>query len=147
MRTIALRFSNKFAPDCGTIEAHNELIQENGYVWFGKLGSKIAAGVFGEILGNDEPRILLIHSGAANRYWAYVDKIQHEIPKRDDIPAYYRDETEKCKTWLRVIRFEDAPRDIMSKCSVASSGQELGIASKHSMSPYFKIIAPDTDKE
>lgn len=147
MKTVALRFSNKFAPACGTIEAHNELIREYGYVWYGKLGNKIAAGVFGEILGNDEPRILLIHSGAANRYWAYVDKIQQDIPERDDIPAYYRDEADKFKTWFRVIRFEDAPRDIMSKCTVASSGQELGIASKHSMSPYFKIITPDAGKE
>ena len=140
MRTIALRFSNNFAPDCGTIEAHKELIREKGFVWYGKLGNKIAVSVFSEILGNDEPRILLIHSGATNRYWAYVDKIQHAMPEKDDIPVYYRDEADKFKTWFRVIRFEDAPRDIMSKCTVASSGQELGVASKHSMSPYFIIV-------
>lgn len=147
MRTIALRFSNKFAPECGTIEAHNELIQKNGFVWYGKLGNKIAASVFPDVLDNREPRILLIHSGATNRYWAYVDKIQFDIPEREDIPAYYRDDAEKFKTWFRVIRFEDAPRDIMAKCTVVSSGQELGIASKHSMSPYFKIIAPDPGDE
>ena len=122
MKTIALRFLNKFAPDIGTIEAHNEMIQENGYVWYGKLGNKIAAGVFGEILGNEEPRILFVHSGGTNRYWVYVDKNQHDIPERNDIPAYYRDEADKFKTWFRVIRFEDAPRDIMSKCTVVSSG-------------------------
>lgn len=54
---------------------------------------------------------------------------------------------EKFKIWFRVIRFEDAPREIMGKCTVASSEQELGIASKHSMSPYFKIIAPDVVDE
>lgn len=144
MKTIALRFANKFAPACGTIEAHNNMIREQGYVWYGKLGNKIAAGVFDEILDNENPRILLIHSGTANRYWAYVDKVQHEIPARDGIPEYYRNQAGKFKTWFRVIRFENAPRDIMSKCTVASSGQELGIASKHSMSPYFKIIAPDS---
>lgn len=143
MRTIALRFSNKFAPQCGTIEAHEELIKKKGYVWYGKLGNKIASSVFSDILDNNELRILLIHSGATYRYWAYVDKIQHEMPDREDIPEYYRNETEKFRTWFRVIRFEDAPRDIMGKCTVASSGRELGIASKHSMSPYFKIIAPD----
>ena len=114
---------------------------------YGKLGNKIAASVFDEILGNDEPRILLIHSGELNRYWAYVDKIQYEIPEKDYIPEYYRNEADKFKTWFRVIRFEDAPRDIMSRCTVASSGQELGTASKHSMSPYFKIIAPDSGEE
>lgn len=147
LRTIALRFSNKFVPACGTIEAHNELIREKGYVWYGKLGNKIAAGVFGKILENDKPRILLIHSGATNRYWAYVDKIQHDIPERNDIPAYYRDEADKFKTWFRVIRFEDAPRDSMSRCTVASSGQQLVIASKYSVSPFFKIIAPDSGDE
>ena len=121
MKTIALRFSNKFAPHSGTIEAHCEVIREKGYVWYGKLGNKIAASVFVEILENDEPRILLIHSGATNRYWAYVDKIQHDIPEREDISAYYRDEADKFKTWFRVIKFEDAPRDNMSKCIVASS--------------------------
>lgn len=145
MKTIALRFSNKFAPECGTIEAYYELIQKNGYVWYGKLGNKSAASVIPEILGNEEPRILLKHSGATYRYWAYIDKIQHEIPELEDIPEYYRDEADKFKTWFRVIRFADAPRDIMSKCIVASFGQELGIASEHSMSPYFKIIVPDSN--
>lgn len=133
MKTIALRFSNKFVPACGTIEVHNELIREKGYVWYGKLGNKIATGVFEEILGNDGPRILLIHSGAANRYWAYVDKIQHDIPEKDDIPAYYRNDADKFKTWFRVIKFENALRDIMSKYTVTS---------KYSMSPYFKITVP-----
>lgn len=147
MKTIALRFSNIFAPECGTIEAHEELIKKNGYVWYGKLGNKIAASVFSDILENDKPRILLIHSGATNRHWAYVDKIQHEMPEKEDIPEYHRNEAENFKTWFRVIRFEDAPRNILSKCTVASSGQELGIASKHSMNPYFKIIAPDPGEE
>ena len=148
MKTIALRFSNIFAPECGTIEAHNKLIQKNGYVWYGKLGNRIAASVFSEILDNEVPRILLINSGTTYRYWAYIDKIQYEIPMIEAIPAYYRNEADKFKTWFRVIRFENAPRDIMSNCTVASSGQELGIASKHSMSPYFKIFAPDSgDKE
>ena len=139
MKIIALRFSNKFAPACGTIEAHNAMIREKGYVWYGKLGNRISSGVFGQILENDKPRILLIHIEATNRYWAYVDKIQYDTPEKDDIPAYYRDDA----AWFHVIGFEDAPRDIMSKCTVVSSGQELGIASKHSMSPYFKILAPD----
>lgn len=32
MKTVALRFANKCAPECGTIEAHNEMIEQNGYV-------------------------------------------------------------------------------------------------------------------
>lgn len=143
MKTVALRFSNKFAPECGTIEAHNELIKQNGYVWYGKLGNRIAGSMFAEILENESARILLIYSGLTGRYWAYVDKIQHEVPDLKDIPEYYRDMADKFNTWFRIVRFEDAPKDIMGKCTVASSGATLSDASKHSMSPYFKIFAPD----
>lgn len=72
-----------------------------------------------------------------------MDKIQHEVPDLKDIPEYYRDMADKFNTWFRIVKFEDAPKDIMRKCTVASSGESLSDASKHSMSPYFKIIAPD----
>ena len=32
MKTIALRFADNFAPDGGTIVAHNEMIEKYGYV-------------------------------------------------------------------------------------------------------------------
>ena len=50
MKTIALSFSNNFAPDIGTIRAHEELINKNGFVWNGKLGSKISAKVAEDIM-------------------------------------------------------------------------------------------------
>ena len=143
MRTIALRFANNFAPAEGTIAAHQTIIAQFGYVWYGKLGNRVSVGVIKSILENESPRILLIHSGEAERYWAYVDKIQIEQPLEDQIPLYYRDRADDFKTWFRVIRFEKALRDILSKCTVASSGVSLSLASRHSMSPYFIIDAPD----
>ena len=139
MRTIALRFSNNFAPDIGTICAHNQLIDELGYVWYGKLGSKISAKVSTDIIKNETPKILLIHSGQLARYWAYIDKTQNEVPERERIPEYYRSRAEEFKSWFRVIRFEEAPKDILSHCFVASSHALLSNASRHSMSPYFII--------
>ncbi len=139
MRTIALRFSNNFAPEIGTIRAHEELIKENNFVWYGKLGSKIATKVAIDIMKNDSPRILLIHSGASARYWAYIDKTQNEVPEPDGIPEYYRDHAGDFKSWFRVMRFEEAPKDILSHCFVASSHASLSNASRHSMSPYFII--------
>lgn len=139
MRTIALRFSNNFAPIEGTIRAHEAMIFDNGYVWYGKLGSKISAKVKSEILSNTDPMILLIHSGSFGRYWAHIDAIQYESPPTEEIPAYYRDRTEDFATWFKVRRFEEAPRNILSQCFVASSGTSLSFASRQSMSPYFII--------
>lgn len=92
-----------------------------------------------EILSNKNPMILLIHSGSTDRYWAYIDAIKDETPPSEEIPSYYRDRARDFSTWFRVLRFEEAPRDIQAHCFVASSGASLSNASRHSMSPYFII--------
>lgn len=140
MKTIALRYSENFAPDEGTISAHQEIIESNGYVWYGKLGTKISTEAKNSILTEDNPKILLIHSGKKDRYWAYVKEILFECPEDiENIPSYYRDDRIKFKTWFKVTHFEKASNDVLSKCIVASSKQPLSLVSKHSMSPYFKI--------
>ena len=139
MKTIALRFGEHFAPPCGTIVAHQAIIDDKGYVWYGKLGSTVSDKNVSAIMCADNPRILLINSGKADRYWANIAEIRKGIPDLEGIPEYYRDNTEKFKTWFKVLSFEPAPKNIMSQCFVASSGAPLGEASKHSMSPYFII--------
>lgn len=139
MKTIALRFGEHFAPDCGTIAAHQELIDKQGYVWYGKMGNPIAARIVEGLKEQEDAQILLINSGKADRYWAHVSEISKEIPPLEGIPAYYRNQAEKFKTWFKITRFEPAPRNIMSKCFVSSSGNALTEVSKHSMSPYFII--------
>lgn len=139
MRTIALRFGENIAPECGTIEAHNQLISEYGEVWYGKFGAPLSEKVIADILSNESPKILLIHSGTAKRYWAYINKISKETPDLGMVPKYYHHEKDRVKTWFCVYRFEDAEKNIMSKCKVASSGTLLSYASRQSMSPYFII--------
>lgn len=139
MRTIALRFGEHFAPDCGTISAHQQLIDEMGYVWYGKMGNPIAARVIEELKNQKDIKILLINSGKADRYWAHVTEISRAMPPLQEIPEYYRNLTERFKTWFRVTEFEPAPRNIMSKCFVVSSGNMLREVSKRSLSPYFII--------
>lgn len=139
MRTVALRFADNFAPEEGTIAAHESLISLNGYVWYGKLGSAISEKVISQIMQNKPAKILLIHSGKTSRYWAYIEKIQHEIPEKKTIPAYYRKKAENFKTWFKVVRIEVAPSNVLSMCKVASSQRPLSEVSKSSMSPYFII--------
>jgi hypothetical protein len=139
MKTISLRFGEHFSPACGTIVSHQQMIDERGYVWYGKMGNPVATRIVEELLTLDDTKILLINSGKADRYWAHVSDIKKETPEKAGIPSYYRDNTEKFKTWFKVTSFEPAPKDIMSKCHVVSSGAALGEVSKHSMSPYFII--------
>lgn len=137
--TVALRFADTFAPAEGTIQAHQELIDENGFVWYGKLGVAVSSKVSSGILSNEVPRILLIHSGKTGRYWAYVEKIQYDVPPKQEIPAYYRENAGVFKTWFKIIRIEEASKGILGACTVASSNRPLSEVSKSSMSPYFII--------
>lgn len=143
MKTIALRFAEYFAPPEGTIKAHEEVISKVGYVWYGKMGAPLSHKVIETILEQDSPKILLIHSGGVERYWAYVDNVSREKPEESEYPDYYHDKSDKFKTWFKVNRFELAPRGIMAECVVASSGSVLSDASRRSMSPYFIINVPD----
>ena len=139
MKTVALRFADTFAPLAGTISEHQKCIEKSGFVWYGKLGSTVSQKVAAEILQNKCPKILLIHSGKSNRYWAYIEAISNETPPAEEIPEYYRNNAKNFKTWFRLIHIEVAPRDVLSHCRVASSGRPLSEVSRSSMSPYFII--------
>lgn len=146
MDTISLRFTNNFAPECGTIEAHETIIREKGYVWYGKMGTAVSKKAAEMIMANKEPKFLLIHSGYPERYWVYVEEISKNTPKPSEFPSYYADKADRIGTWFKVTKFENADSDIMSKCSVLSSGTSLSEASKHSMSPYFMIHVTETNE-
>ena len=139
MKTIALRFSDGFAPPTGTIAEHRRVISKKGYVWYGKLGLPVSDRVYNDLIKNEEPKILLIHSGKSSRYWAYIDQMIKHTPPLEDIPDYYRNQAENFRTWFRVLKIEEAEKNVMAACSVLSSGVLLSVASKSSMSPYFII--------
>ena len=145
MRTIALRFAEKIAPPEGTIKAHENMINDNGFVWYGKMGAPISQKVMDDIMANSNPRILLIHSGTSKRYWGYVSAISRELPDDNEFPSYYNSlaKAGNFKTWFKIIKIETAPSNIMAQCVVASSNTPLSNASRHSMSPYFIINAPE----
>lgn len=145
MKTIALRYSEKFAPEIGTIAAHKQLIESLGYVWYGKLGSPISGKIASEVMANKDPRILLIHSGKIDRYWAHIIGVSRTTPPKEEIPEYYRNMSEKFNFWFKVKYFEEAPKNVMSNCYVASSGNGLSEASKYSMSPYFIIVINEVE--
>lgn len=139
MKTIALRFVDKFAPESGTIFAHQEVINKIGYVWYGKFGRKISDKILQEILKKDTPKILLINSGKTERYWAYINNAQNVQPPLSDVPNYYRNNAKDIITWFCITKFERATKDVMANCIVVSSKNLLSNVSKHSMNSHFLI--------
>jgi len=141
--TVALRFAENFAPETGTIAEHENVLSQYGSVWYGKLGTPLSQKIINSILSNPNPRILLIRSGRTERYWLYVSDIKRDRPESSLIPKYYRDQADSFKTWFKVTRIILAEKGISSHCTVHSSGRPLSEVSRHSLSPYFIIDAPD----
>lgn len=141
--SIALRFADTFAPSEGTIAAHEKIIARQGYVWFGKFGTPIARSKVRLVLDQNDPKILLIHSGHDDRWWASVSAIERDAPETG-YPAYYGDDLSKFHCWFRITRLEKAFPNVMSQWVVPSSGKPLSEASRYSMSPYFFISSTTT---
>ena len=139
MKTVALRFSDNYAPEEGMIFLHQQLIDKYGYVWYGKFGNGISEKNINEIMQNKSPRILLINSGLPDRYWAYISDIRKNDIELDKVPAYYRDRALSIKCWFKVNKIEPAEKNVMSKCVISSTGSLLSNSSKHSMNPFFII--------
>ena len=130
MRTIALRFADNYAPKEGTIKLHQEIINNNGYVWFGKFGNTLSQKNIDLLMSQPDRKFLLIKSG---------------FPDRSNIPEYYRNNTDKIKCWFKIRKIERTENNVMSKFIISSSKMPLSEASKHSLNPYF-VIETDGDK-
>ena len=146
MKTIALRFADNYAPKEGTIKLHQEIINSNGYVWYGKFGNTLSQKNIDLLMSQPDRKLLLIKSGFPDRYWAYFEEIIKDKPQDiDNIPDYYRNNTDKIKCWFKIRKIERAENNVMSKFIISSSKMPLSEASKHSLNPYF-VIETDGDK-
>lgn len=56
----------------------------------------------------DDPRILLIHSGGVERWWAHVEAIKRETPELSTVPSYYRNRVDGFSCWFKIVCFERA---------------------------------------
>ena len=146
MRTIALRFADNYAPAEGTIKLHEDVINEFGYVWYGKFGNSISQKNIDMLLDMKDKKFLLIKSGGQERYWAHFTDIKKEEINVDAIPKYYRNDKAHIKCWFKITKFEKADSKVMSKCLVALNGSLLSNTSKYSMSPYFVINYEEGDE-
>ena len=137
MKTICLRFSDAYAPEEGTINLHQKVINKYGFVWYGKRGCKVSESVLSEILKNGVVDILLLKSGSGEKYLATV--VDYSFKERYEHPDYYKNESVFMNTWLKITHFELANQDILDHCSVYSTGTPLVEVVKKSMGGYFII--------
>jgi len=140
MKTIALRFSDSFAPEEGTIELHKRILNKNGAVWYGNFGHKVSEKIIKEQLKLDDPKFILIKSNSKDYYWVHFsDYLINAEPPHKFIPKYYQDKSNMIKSWFKIKKIEKITEDEINKCYVISSGDLLIDSCNKCMTSYFKI--------
>ena len=139
-KILVVRFSNMYGED--SIEKHNEVLKNKGYVYFGKFGSRVSQKHYKEVMACKHPRVLLISKDDA--YICDLENIIYEKPN-DGYPKYYDDNIFKkgheLSTYFKLKSFYILGRKNVGRFYVASSFSNLGEALKHSMTSMMLVVS------
>ena len=133
-KVLIIRYGKK--ADC--IERHEEVINELGYCWFGKIGVVPSSKVINAILSEDEPRIVLYSQGKG--FVAAVEGVEYEKPTLG-YPDYYQrelyDELVFPKCYFKITSIRKLSSEEMAKLKIVSSGNSAVETLNSSMSSFF----------
>ena len=115
--------------------AHKNVISQNGYVWFGKVGKPITEKyipyVKDKIKNNEKVYVLFLKQNK-NLLDVYkseiIDITREDIRKTEEynlIPEYYRDQPFSIGFWLKLQSFERLTTTFLNKVVVSSSKMKI----------------------
>lgn len=127
---IVVRYSNKYESDC--IQKHQEVINKEGFVWFGKCGNVIRKVNAENILSQDNPKIILY--SRAGTYICELKDISYETQTKN-IPNYYKrliDSKDECgyelfkpSMYYALYSIKEINPDLLKKFVILKSGKNL----------------------
>lgn len=117
---LVLRYSLSLKKDI--IELHKELIEKNGYVWYGKLGSVTSPKIIAETFVAKKPALLLYTRG--NAYLCGIEQITEKKPI-DGYPQYYDDELLCPSCYYKLTSIDRVDESILDHLYVRSSKRLL----------------------
>ena len=118
--SIVLRFANKFihkeqnyTEEFDTIEEHADIINKNGYVWWGKFGRKLGQQKVDSTITNLSRNldVFLYLFSEDKCYKAKLGFITNEINNinKELIPSYYQEvANERCGTYFKITEIKEA---------------------------------------
>jgi len=132
------------------VEAHNNVCEEYGTVWFGKSGRPLSRTLNDKlkelIREGMHPKLILLYGPTGQRKF-FSGRIAALAtsgkPNPAQVPAYYRDMTAFISQW-----FEIGPLKLMTKREVdglvvASSGRAVSEVAPRSQAPYMTVKKKD----
>ena len=145
MKHIVVRYSEKFG---ATIDLHNKVAQENGFVWFGKMGSTIAnrwIRIFDEQLSRGQNTFLFLVRRDGTRYVfhkARILQIQRDsVPATTEMPGYYADHNliRQMSCFFKIDLLKPCLKNEIEKIRLASSGSPVTETLSGSMAGLFIV--------
>jgi hypothetical protein len=128
---LLIRFSDNLFAVGDAIAKHQEVIQQNGNVWFGKLGTPVGKKAIETINSQIEkniPSYLYLVKGNRRKstfYKAKIITLSAEFPKKekDGIPPYYfeKEIVKYMKFWAKITDIQPLEPDEVKSLRVKSS--------------------------
>lgn len=117
---LVLRYS--LLPKNNIIELHRELLEKNGFVWYGKLGAITSPMIVSELFTEKKPALMLYAKG--NAYLCSLEQITNTKP-RMGYPNYYDEEYIFPSCYYKLTTIDRVDVSILDKLYVRSSKRQL----------------------
>jgi len=139
---LVVRFGTNIVEDC--VEKHQEVINDFGYCWFGKIGVGPSQKLLQSVFEEEEPTLVLY-----TRNQAYVCELIETTEDRpvEGYPSYYTESLfyagRNPKIYFKIKSMKKWELSELSRCVVCSSGNSLIQTLNKSMSSFFFAEMPD----
>ena len=138
-KAMIVRYSVELMPDC--IEKHKEMIEKNGYCWFGKLGVAPKPNMAEAVLDAKTPFIILYNK--VGTFLCEINDIKYEKPNTG-YPEYYEEylysKNNVPTVYFKLISIKQIELKDYTYLRVVSSKRNIyELLSGHAMSSYFFI--------
>jgi len=128
---LLLRFSDSLLKEGDTIDEHNQVIQREGVVWFGKMGSTVSQSridILNEQVREDIPTFVYLVKGNRKKSTVYRARLavaSKTIPKGESqlVPPYYfsLDIPKYVNFWVKLTEIVPIDFSELKKLRVGSS--------------------------
>lgn len=145
---VLLRYSDRNAPQPGTIILHENVIKEYEAVWFGKFGKPAGRNTISILMDQMEDKIptyLFLVRFASQKYIVHlgtIEAVQSDVPDIKLVPAYYSNRTHLVKTWFKLTNLIALQDKILSDLIGHSSKVPIRFSLTSSMAGLMMVNMP-----
>lgn len=153
---LLIRFSDNLFAVGNAITKHQEVIDQQGNVWFGKLGTPIAQKAIDSVnlqIDKKIPTFLYLVKGNRRKstfYKARIITASSGFPKKekDFIPAYYFEKkiAKQMKSWIKILDIELLVDDEIKSLRVKSSVLDIEETLFRSSAGLFYVVIKNKDE-